>query len=168
MFTNSAANWLYTFVEARTSIRRINQLSSAPRVANFSEDAARSVIAAFRQTVALVNGSGADELIEDAEIGSGTVKGNGVKHSQDSPKYPPNLAGTSSAAPKQPGAFMEYTWQLSGEAVATLTVSRRLDEDDVETLAEFFAIAKRTLLKAAKQGAEANKQTGQMSNGTEA
>ncbi len=51
---------------------------------------------------------------------------------------------------EKPGEdVMEFTFPLSGDAAATLTVSRGIDADDVATLGEFFDSAKRALLKAA-------------------
>ena len=46
---------------------------------------------------------------------------------------------------------MEFNWPLSGNAMATLTVSRELEPDDIETLAAYFETAKKALNKAAKQ-----------------
>ena len=51
-------------------------------------------------------------------------------------------------SPEPAGRKMEFTFPLSGDAVATLTVSRGIDADDVATLGEFFDSAKRALLKA--------------------
>jgi len=48
------------------------------------------------------------------------------------------------------GGRMEFTWPLSENAVATLTVSRELDPDDVELLSDYFAVARRALEKAAR------------------
>lgn len=45
--------------------------------------------------------------------------------------------------------YMEFTWPLSGDAVATLSVTKTLDADDIETLEQYFAIAKKALTKAA-------------------
>jgi DNA-binding protein YbaB len=45
---------------------------------------------------------------------------------------------------------MQFTWPLSENAVATLTVSKQLDPDDVELLSDYFAVAKRALVKAAR------------------
>jgi hypothetical protein len=45
---------------------------------------------------------------------------------------------------------MQYSWHLSGNVMATLTISRELDPDDVELLAEYFATTKKALLKHAQ------------------
>jgi hypothetical protein len=50
---------------------------------------------------------------------------------------------------------MEFNWPLSGNAVATLTVSKKLDLDDIETLTSYFEVAKRALKKAASTPASA-------------
>lgn len=53
-------------------------------------------------------------------------------------------------SPEKPGEpVMEFTLPLSGNAVATLTVSRGVDAGDVATLGEFLDSAKKALLKAA-------------------
>lgn len=44
---------------------------------------------------------------------------------------------------------MQFNWPLSGAVEATLTVSRQIEEDDIETLSSYFDIAKIALKKAA-------------------
>ena len=44
---------------------------------------------------------------------------------------------------------------LSGDSFATLTVSKEIEPDDVETIEAFFALAKRSLEKHAKARAAA-------------
>ncbi len=51
---------------------------------------------------------------------------------------------------------MEFNWPLSGDAVATLTVSKKLDLDDIETLNSYFEVAKKALKKAASSSALAS------------
>jgi len=45
---------------------------------------------------------------------------------------------------------MEFTWPLSGDVTATRTASRAVEAGDIDTLADYFEIAKKALLKAAR------------------
>jgi hypothetical protein len=47
-----------------------------------------------------------------------------------------------------------WTWALSADVVATLTVSGPAEKDDVELLADNFDSAKKALLKAARTVAQ--------------
>lgn len=115
------------------------------RTANFGEDAARSVIASYRDTLALAMAAGnADTSRQDASDNgaSGGQTGN-------SGDRPPTGGDSAVSAKSKPGAKMEFTWPLSGDVTATLTVSRAIESDDIETLRQYFEIATKALRKAA-------------------
>ncbi|HZI74250.1 MAG TPA: hypothetical protein VFD73_09545, partial [Gemmatimonadales bacterium] len=108
---------------------------------HFNEDAARSLIAAWRDTLDLV------QVVSATDITSRN-DGHGVGGR-------PDLRADDQRQPTQPrlqteGERMEFTWPLSGNAVATMTVTRELEPDDIETLAAYFEIAKKALSKAAR------------------
>jgi hypothetical protein len=48
---------------------------------------------------------------------------------------------------------MEFNWPLSGDVVATLTVSKQIELDDVDVLSSYFEVAKKALTKAARASA---------------
>jgi hypothetical protein len=121
-------------------------ISGLVRNGSFNEDAARGLIAALRDTMALVEREGARNT-------SGVTSGAepmGDRARSDEPS-----AQLRKAEPDhgKNGGRMEFTFQLSGGAFATLTVSRGIDDDDVETLADYFATAKKALKKAAAANA---------------
>lgn len=104
----------------------------------FTPDAAGRFIAAFRDSLTIAK--------------AGQPGYNGRKDGAG-PKIDPLPnpgSGTSPHPASKPGARMEFNWVLSGDAVATMTVSRAIDAEDIETLASFFEIAKKALLKAAR------------------
>jgi hypothetical protein len=104
----------------------------------FSSDGAGRFVAAFRDALKL---SGLiDAGYEDEQTGEET----GDQRKTPAPGKTPN------PPPPKPGASMQFTWPLSGDVVATLTVSREIETDDVEILADYFATAKKALLKAAR------------------
>jgi hypothetical protein len=67
---------------------------------------------------------------------------------------PRNEAPRAAAATQQGGEVMEFVWQLSGDVIATMIVSKNIELDDVDTL---FSIniegARRAVLKQAKSNA---------------
>lgn len=110
------------------------------RNAGFSADGATSLIAAFRDTLDLAGKAVNADIPpkKDGQRGGGSADGKKDEHRRVSPHH------------ANDGGHMEFNWPLSGDAVATLTVSRQLEPDDVETLAAYLEIAKRTLAKAAR------------------
>ena len=67
------------------------------------------------------------------------------------------MGGDRSRLEREPKAYkgesMEFSWPLSGNALATLTVTRTLEHDDIETLCDYFETAKKALRKAADKAA---------------
>ena len=100
----------------------------------FSEGAARDLIAAFRDTLSLAEKAANSDIAPKKH-------GDGGQDERKDRTPPPH--------PDSKGGVMDFNWPLSGGAVARLTVSRALDPDDVETLAAYLEIAKRTLAKEA-------------------
>jgi hypothetical protein len=113
-------------------------ISHLVRNENFSEGAAKNLIAAFRDTLALVSQAPKPDITPSRDQQGGGGQGHSGKDRQPPPRH------------KGEGVHMEFNWPLSGDAVATLTVSRELEPDDVETLAAYLEIAKKTLAKAAR------------------
>jgi hypothetical protein len=120
------------------------------RKQGFSDDAAQKVVAAFRQTVELAKQSTVVHTTESRERPQPAAE-----HPRPGPR--PESRGRHSEAPQRGAGeeAMEFNWPLSGNAVATLTVSKKLDLDDIETLTSYFEVAKRALKKAASTPASA-------------
>jgi hypothetical protein len=112
-------------------------VSHLVRNENFSEDAAKSLIAAYRDTLDLAGKA------KTADIPPRKEPGGAPNGDRDSHRRQP-------ARPDTQGEHMEFTWPLSGDTVATLTVTKGLDAEDIETLTAYFEIAKKALAKAAK------------------
>ena len=112
------------------------------RTHNFSEDAAKGLIASYRDTLALV------DRLTKTDIGP---DGGGR---EEKPKQVRTMFGLMDPPerkpPPPPGGAMEFKWWLSGDVVATLTVNRALELDDIDVLSESFETAKKGLIKAAK------------------
>lgn len=127
-------------------------ISYLVRHENFTEDAARSLIAAFRDTLGLVSGLPATNITNSGNLDEDAPDPNAaLRRSQLGLTDVLDRAGVTKRSPApEPGGAMQFQWPLSGDAVATLTVTRELDPDDVETLADYLEIAKRTLAKAAR------------------
>jgi hypothetical protein len=106
------------------------------RNVGFSGDGARSVIASFRDTLSLAETAANSDIPPRKQ-----AKSDGGQEERKDRTPPPR--------PDTEGDVMDFNWPLSGGAVARLTVSRALDPDDVETLAAYLEIAKRTLAKEA-------------------
>lgn len=109
----------------------------------FSVDGAGRFIASFRDAV-----RHADDIQDDYNPVSGGDE-------RKPPNNPPAGGGKAPPPTTKPGEHMEFTFQLSGDAVATLTVSRGIDADDVDTLDAYFGTVKKALLKAAAASATA-------------
>jgi hypothetical protein len=110
----------------------------------FSESAAQNVVSAFRESVELAKQSGGVHTTESMERPQ-------VATEQPRTGQRPEGRARSPEAPKRDagGEAMEFNWPLSGNAVATLIVSKKLDLDDIVTLTSYFEVAKRALTKAA-------------------
>ncbi len=115
-------------------------LSHLVRNANFTEEAAKILIAAFRDTLSIVQEASAGNIVR-GDAGAGPI----ATQAESGREKP----GVKIPAPT--GGQMQFTWPLSGDAVATLTVTRTLEPDDIETLAAYFQIAVKALEKAARQ-----------------
>lgn len=115
---------------------------------SFNEGSARDLIASYRATLALA-GEGVKR-----DTSAGHSRGDHSEGERNNPPPPPR--GHQGRPPAPEAQHMEFTWPLSGDAVATLTVSKGLDPDDIETLTAYFEIAKKALGKAAKATANAN------------
>jgi hypothetical protein len=106
----------------------------------FSPEGAGRFVSAFRDALKL---AGMDSSGEPSEQPGAGAAGEGRVNT------PP---GKTPKPPAQnPGVQMQFTWPLSGDVVATLTVSRQIETDDVDTLSDYFEIAKKALLKAARK-----------------
>lgn len=114
-------------------------ISHLVRNANFSESAARSLIATFRANLELAT-DGADPDIADA----------GAPNPGDKSPHDGSVRRPLPPGRQREEGRMEFNWPLSGDTVATLTVSRTLEADDIETLAEYFEIAKKAMRKATR------------------
>jgi hypothetical protein len=106
---------------------------------NFSEPAAKNLIASFRDAL---------ELAHEAAV-SNISHGDEGTSPKGSPPPDAESRGLKITTVPLGAGRMEFTWPLSDHATATLTVTRALEPDDVETLTAYFEIAKRTLAKAA-------------------
>jgi hypothetical protein len=103
----------------------------------FSPDGAARFVAAFRDALRLMGPEAAT-----VESDSGPPNGSETRGSS---------AAKGSSPPNAPsGAQMHFIWPLSADAVATLTISRVIELDDIDTLTAYFEIAKKTLRKVAK------------------
>lgn len=110
----------------------------------FSADGAGRFLGTFRDALTLANPNGSGDSERKGDDGKPDA-GSGVKHPvQEKPKE------QDRPLKQDPGGRMEFTWPLSGDAVATLTVSRPFDADDLAMLKDYFALAERVLKKAAK------------------
>lgn len=131
-------------------------VSHLVRNENFSEDAARNLIVAFRDTLELLGKARVDNSTPKVDIAGGN--GNGLEDPNAAlRKAQPGLMEvldqsgiTKRQAGGDTGGVMQFQWPLSGSALATLTVSKGIEPDDVETLAAYLEIAKRTLAKVAR------------------
>lgn len=109
----------------------------------FSPEGAGRFVLAFKESVQIVRlpGGGSTE----------PKQGDGRDF-----KYPPppgeQIGGTIKIRPpaKDAGENMEFVWQLSGDVIATMTVSKKIEVDDVETLIANLEAAKRAIMKQAK------------------
>ena len=113
-------------------------VSHLVRTESYSEEAANILIAAFRDTLALAEKAGGTNIARGASADPNATAGS-------SPEGPARAKNPASQGTGQ----MEFTWPLSGDAVATLSVTRTLEPDDIETLTAYFEIAKKALGKAA-------------------
>lgn len=118
-------------------------ISHLVRNGGFHEGGAKAVITAFRDTIALVDASPVADISRTPRQETG---GQSTERSR-----PDEAHGTHSAGERP----LEFTWPLSGDSTARLTVSRSLEPDDIETLAAYFEIAKKALGKAARGSASA-------------
>lgn len=107
----------------------------------FAPDATGRFIPAFREAIQIARLSGVDSG-ENDKRGGGTPE-QGLK--VNAPKVP---LGSRAAA--DTGELMEFVWQLSGDVVATMTVSKKIELDDVETLIANIDAAKRAIMKQAR------------------
>ena len=104
----------------------------------FKGQSAQKAVAAFRETAELAKQYESRHIPPIKEKrGGGGDEGRKDRHTP-----PPTFEGL--------GGRMEFKWWLSGDAAATLTVSKQLDLDDIDTLADCLEIAKKALRKAAK------------------
>lgn len=116
-------------------------VSTLVRKYGFQEEPAQKCVSAYRETIELVKQSGVAD-----------IPPTGAEQPARSEKRDERPATGRDTQ----GGRMEFHWPLSGDAQATLTVSRRLDADDIETLVSYFEIAKKALRKsAASQAAQA-------------
>jgi hypothetical protein len=107
----------------------------------FAPDATGRFIPAFREAIQIARLPALDSR-EAEQRGSGTPQ-----------KTPPaNVEkGAPGAHPAgETGETMEFVWQLSGDVVATMTVSKKIELDDVETLNIQLEGAKRAIIKQAR------------------
>lgn len=108
----------------------------------FSPDGAGRFAAAFRDAMKLAAADSSGERGDQPRTDAAGIGG----------AY--NSPGKTPKQPAQnPAEQMQFTWPLSGDVVATLTVSRQIETDDVDTLSDYFEIAKKALLKAARKAA---------------
>lgn len=110
----------------------------------FNEGAARDLVAAYRSTLELVGDLARSEHKAGASaISQSPADQKAVDEERRSPDHRQGQARSAGT-----GGVMEFNWPLSGEAVATLVVTKGLEEDDIETLSAYFEIAKKALAKA--------------------
>jgi hypothetical protein len=105
----------------------------------FSAEGAGRFIAAFRDALKLAGPEAS--LFIPKQLGAENGADPSKLTTEKGPKLPPPKLGEQ----------MQFTWPLSGDVVATLTVSRQIETDDVETLGDYFKIAQKALLKAARK-----------------
>jgi hypothetical protein len=118
---------------------------------NFGENGAKALIASYRDTLAIVERlPKADTGPDEGNAGDDPIQGHRRAHSGKTEVVDWTGGFTKRPAPNPQGAAMQFQWPLSGDAVATLTVTKALELDDIETLTAYFEIAKKALRKAAK------------------
>ncbi|HEV7595625.1 MAG TPA: hypothetical protein VGO33_11570 [Gemmatimonadaceae bacterium] len=106
---------------------------------NFLPEGAGRFVAAFRDALTFLDvGSSVHHTKKTTD--GGNAQHRGQTQSGKVSSTPPPRSGEN---------HMEFTWPLSGDAVATLTVSGAFDIEDAGTLAEYFAIAQKAMKKAA-------------------
>jgi hypothetical protein len=106
----------------------------------FSADGAGRFIPAFREAIQIARLPALPSPESDKRGGSGTS--NTPAATAERASAPRAAAGT--------GENMEFTWTLSGDVVATMTVSKKIELDDVETLSMGIEMAKRAIMKQAR------------------
>lgn len=108
----------------------------------FSPDGAGRFIPAFREAV---------QIARLPSVGSSDDKRSGAS----APSTPP--APAERVQPPRPakasGDLMEFTWDLSGDVVATMTVSKRIELDDLDVLNASIEAAKLAIAKQARTNA---------------
>jgi hypothetical protein len=107
----------------------------------FSPDATGRFIPAFREAIQIAKLPALDSK-EAVQQGGGTTQ---TTPAASAVKGQP---GTRVAA--ETGETMEFVWQLSGDVVASMTVSKKIELDDVETLLIGIEGAKRAIMKQAR------------------
>lgn len=112
----------------------------------FDGVAANRIVEAFRETVDLVKQSSGDDITSSAQK---SAPDDQIAPVRVPTHYRP-VTGEQVPTVQPEAGRMEFTWPLSGNALATLTVTRTLDPEDIETLEDYFKIAKKALAKAAK------------------
>lgn len=121
----------------------------------YNTGAAKGIANSFRETAALVKECDAYDIPSVAPKSSPSAVTGGESPSRSAvpAARTPTVAGQG--APPERAVFMEFIWPLSGDATATMTVSRSLEEDDISTLKSYFEIATIALAKAARAKAGA-------------
>lgn len=122
---------------------------------DFNPSAAKGIAESFRETAALVKECDAYDIPSVASKPSPSAATGGEAPSRVATSAARTPTAPGRDAPPERAVFMEFIWPLSGDAVATMTVSRSLDADDIDTLEAYFDIAKKALAKAAKARATA-------------
>ena len=118
------------------------------RKQGFVESAAQNLVTSLRETIDFTKQTNQRAPAENASGRSPIERGRGEDARGDSEI----VRQKSSVVGQQNGERMEYNWPLSGNAVATLVVSRPLLPDDIEVLSDYLKIAKRVLASPALDG----------------
>lgn len=123
------------------------------RTHNFSETAAKSLIASYRETMALVKRLPKPDI--EVEGGSSDDDPNeAIRRTMPGAMAALDRSGvTRKSAPLQQGGVMQFQLGFPDGAQAVLSVPRALDLDDIEILTDWFENAKRMITKAANRPA---------------
>lgn len=108
----------------------------------FSPDGAGRFVPAFREAVGIAR---LPEL-----HGSEAKQSSGKDFEYPKPQKERIGWVESVSRPAQPGDSMNFNWDLGGDVVASMSVSKNITLDDVETLEANLEAAKRAIVKQAK------------------